>query len=118
MNDKDHQASNNTTADRVKEADVNGPVMKNINLTTGVNVTPTTAADVKKSPASLETDSGNTQSGPDKENEKEVQSQFIASKTSNSTQSSAMGNEINQAGNGTERQKKEKSCFFGLCWGK
>ena len=116
MTDKDHQATNNTTADQVNKAEVNGSVMKNRNSTTGVNITSVTVADVKKSPASLETGSGNTQSGADGEDQKGVQSQLNASKTSNSTQSSLMENV--QAGNGTETKKKKKSCFFGLCWGK
>ena len=118
MTDKDHQATNNTTADQVNKAEVNGSVMKNRNSTIGVNITSVTVADVKKSPASLETGSGNTQSGADGEDQKGVQSQLNASKTSNSTQSSLIENEIVQAGNGTETDKKKKSCFFGLCWGK
>ena len=79
MTDKDHQATNNTTADQVNKAEVNGSVMKNRNSTTGVNITSVTVADVKKSPASLETGSGNTQSGADGEDQKGVQSQLNAS---------------------------------------
>ena len=117
LTDKDHQATNTTTADRVNEAEANGSVMKNRNSTTGVNLTSTTAADVKiKSPIPLESGSGNTQSVADGEYQKGVQSQLNASKTSNSTQSSLMENV--QAGNGTETKNKKKSCFFGLCWGK
>ena len=47
VTDKDHQATNNTTSDRINEAEANGSVMKNRNSTTGVNLTSTTAADVK-----------------------------------------------------------------------
>ena len=83
---------------------------KNRNLTTGVNISSTTLADVKESPASLETDFGNTQSGMMKK--KEFQSQLSPIKTSNNTQSSVLGNKIDQAENGTETNKK--CCFFGL----
>ena len=88
---------------------------KNRNLTTGVNISSTTLADVKESPASLETDFGNTQSGVDEENQKEVQSQLSPTKTSNNTQSFVMGNKIDQAENGTETNKK--CCFFALWFG-
>ena len=90
-------------------------VQKNRNLTTGVNISSTTPADAKESPASLETDFGNTQSGVDEENQKEVQSQLSPTKTSNNTQLPAMGNKIDQAENGTETNKK--CCFFGLWFG-
>ena len=90
-------------------------VQKNRNLTTGVNISSTTPADAKESPASLETDFGNTQSGMTKKIKKPVQSQLSPTKTSNTTQSSVMGNKIDQAENGTETNKK--CCFFGLWFG-